>query len=50
MILTLEVTGPQAQAIGAAGRKVFKASAAPLGACRTMTGCSPTRMCRAGMH
>lgn len=31
MILTLEVTGPQAQAIGAAGRKVFKALGGTIG-------------------
>jgi len=31
MILTLEVTGPQAQAIGAAGRKVFKAIGGTIG-------------------
>jgi type VI secretion system FHA domain protein len=31
MILTLEVTGPQAQAMGAAGRKVFKALGGTIG-------------------
>ncbi|WP_116811704.1 type VI secretion system-associated FHA domain protein [Steroidobacter cummioxidans] len=31
MILTLEVTGPQAQATGAAGRKVFKAIGGTIG-------------------
>jgi type VI secretion system FHA domain protein len=31
MILTLEVTGPQAQAIGAAGRKTFKALGGTIG-------------------
>lgn len=31
MILTLEVTGPQAQAMGAGGRKVFKAIGGTIG-------------------
>ncbi|GFE91317.1 type VI secretion system-associated FHA domain protein TagH [Steroidobacter agaridevorans] len=31
MILTLEVTGPQAQAMGAAGRKIFKALGGTIG-------------------
>ena len=46
MILTLEISGPEAAKLGATSRKVFNAAAGRSGAWPITTGCCPIAMCR----
>ena len=50
MILTLEITGPQAEKLGAIRRKVFNATGGPSAACLTITGPCRIPIFRAGMR